>query len=152
MKTIIALVDFTDAASKVLNYTQQLATALSSQVILLHVVPFELPVAAYGAEIPPIPVDPSPETLRANQATLDELLQSLTQQGISATAMQFKGPVAETVVRETSHLNADLVIMGSHHHSSLYNLFIGSTTADVLKHATVPLFIVPCDVPENGTK
>ncbi len=152
MKTIISLVDFSDASSKVLNYTQKLASALGSRVILLHVVPPDLPVAAYGAEIPPIPIDPSPETVRSNQAKLDELLQSLTQVGISATALQFKGPVAETVLKETANLSADLVIMGSHHHSALYNLFIGSTASDVLKQTTLPLFIIPCDVPDEETK
>ena len=74
---------------------------------------------------------------------MDERLQLLTQLGVSTTAMQFKGPVAETVVRATSRLNADLVIMGSHHHSTLCNLFVGSTTSDVLKKAKVRLFIVP---------
>lgn len=146
MKTIIALVDFTDASSKVLNYTQTLASALGSQVVLLHVVPFELPVAAYGAEIPPIPLHPSPATLQANQANLDDMMQSLTHYGINVSALQARGTVADTVLAETSRLKADLVIMGSHHHNALYNLFVGSTTAEVLKSASFPVLVVPCDV------
>lgn len=152
MKTIVALVDLTDASTKVLNYAQTLASALGSQVVLLHVVPYELPIAAYGAEIPPIPIDPSPATMRENQARLDELLHSFTQSGISATALQSKGPVADTLLAECSRLHPDLVIMGSHHHSALYNLFLGSTTADVLKRAPFPVFVVPCDAPEQESK
>lgn len=149
MKTIVALVDFSDSTSKVLNYTLKLATAFGSQVILLHIVPPEIPVAAYGAEVPPIPVDPTPDTLRANQTKLDVLLESCTRQGLNARAVQSKGPISETALAEIAHLNADLVIMGSHHHNALYHLFVGSTSADVLKHATVPLFIIPCDVPDK---
>lgn len=152
MKTIVALVDFSDSTSKVLNYTLKLASALGSQVILLHIVPPEIPVAAYGAEVPPIPVAPSPETLRDNQTRLDDLLESLTRQGVSATALQSKGPISETALAEIARLNADLVIMGSHHHNALYRLFVGSMSADVLKHASYPVLVIPCDVPEQVDK
>lgn len=145
MKTIVALVDFTEASSKILKHAHTLASALGSEVILMHIVPLEIPVAVYGAEVAPIPLDPTPETLRANQSKLDELMDSLQQLGTKATAVQFKGPVAETVLTETERLNADLVIMGAHHHNALYNLFIGSTTADVLKRAPFPVLVVPCD-------
>ncbi len=111
MKTIIALVDFTAACTQVLNYAQTLATALRSELILLHVVPFELPVASYGAEVPPIPIDPAPETIQANQNRLDDLLHTLTQHGVKATAMQFTGPLAETLVTQTTNTHADLVII-----------------------------------------
>lgn len=151
MKTIVALVDFSDSTSKVLNYTLKLATALGSQVILLHIVPPEIPVAAYGAEVPPIPVDPSPETKRDNQAKLDVLLESCTRQGLDARAVQSRGPISATALAEISHLNADLVIMGAHHHNALYHFFVGSTSADVLKHATFPLLLVPCDMAESAT-
>ncbi|MDB6005851.1 MAG: universal stress protein family, partial [Prosthecobacter sp.] len=117
MKTIVALVDFTDASSKVLKHAHTLASAFGSQLILMHIVPLEIPVAVYGAEVAPIPIDPAPATVLANQAKLDELLQAVTRLGVNATAVQFKGPVAETVLTETSRLNADLVIMGSHHHN-----------------------------------
>lgn len=149
MKTIVALVDFSDASSKVLKYAHTLATALGSQVILLHIVPPEVPVALYGAEVPPIPIDPTPATLQSNQKKLDELLHTLTQTGVGAMALQLRGPVAETVEAEISRLNADLVIMASHHHSALYNLFIGSTTADVLKRASFPVLVIPCDPGEQ---
>lgn len=152
MKTIVALVDLTDASAKVLSYTQTLASALGSQVVLLHVVPFEFPIAPYGAEIPPIPIEPSPATIQENQARMDDLLHSFTQSGVSATGLQSKGPVAATVLAESSRLHADLVIMGSHHHSALYNFFLGSTAADVLKRASFPVLVVPCDVPEQEAK
>lgn len=148
MKTIVTLVDFSDATFPVLNYTLKLASALGSRVILMHIVPPEIPVAAYGAEVPPIPVEPATKTLQANQAKLDDLLETLTRHGVNATALQSKGPIAETALAEIAHLNADLVIMGAHHHNALYHLFVGSMSADVLKHATIPMLIVPCDDPE----
>ncbi|OYW31515.1 MAG: hypothetical protein B7Z47_00890 [Chthoniobacter sp. 12-60-6] len=149
MKTIVALVDFTDASSKVLKHAHMLTSAFGSRLILMHIVPLEVPVAVYGAEVAPVPVEPTPSTVVASQTKLDELLQAVTRLGVNATALQFTGPVAETVLAETGRLNADLVIMGSHHHNALYHLFIGSTTNDVLKRAPFPVLVVPCDMAES---
>ena len=153
MKTIVALVDLTDASSKVLNHARTLASAFGSEVILLHVVPHE-PVTAvsYGNEMPPIPIEPSPDLIQADKVKLDGLLSSLLRVGVRAKALQFQGPVAETVLEETARLHADLVIMGSHHHGMLYNLFVGSVAADVLRHIEFPVLVIPCDTPKEESR
>jgi len=33
--------------------------------------------------------------------------------------------------------------MGSHHHSALYHLIVGTFTSNVLKRATCPVMVVP---------
>jgi len=70
----------------------------------------------------------------------DALIGSLARLGMKACALQFKAPVAET-----PKLNADLIIMGAQHHCALYNFFVGSTAAEVLKRAAFPMLMVPCD-------
>lgn len=151
MKTIVALVDLSDASSKILSHAQELAAAFGSQVILLHVVPVQ-PVTAvsYGNELPPLPLEPAPEVVHADKVKLDALLASLMRAGIRAQALQFQGPVAETVVAETERLNADLAIMGTHHHGMLYQFFIGSVASDVLRRITFPVLVVPCDPPKKN--
>ncbi len=153
LKTIVALVDLTDSSSKVISHALTLASAFGSEVILLHVVPLP-PVTAvsYGNEVPPIPMEPTPEVVQADKVRLDELLTSLLRAGVRAKALQFEGPVAETVLAETERVNADLAIMGSHHHGMLYNLFIGSVTADLLRRVTFPVLVVPCDPPKHKEK
>ncbi|WP_422321221.1 universal stress protein [Prosthecobacter sp.] len=78
-------------------------------------------------------------------------LESCTRQGLDARAVQSRGPISETALAEISRLNADLVIMGAHHHNALYHFFVGSTSADVLKRATFPLLLIPCDIAESDT-
>jgi nucleotide-binding universal stress UspA family protein len=149
MKTIVALVDFTEVTSKILSFAQTLGVGLGSRVILLHVVPLEPVVVALGAEAPAIPELPSREALEMEKEKLQSLLDSLKQRGVDATALQFEGRVVDTVIEETKRLNADLVIMGSHHHNAFYNLFIGSVAADILKNLPFPVLVVPADVPEK---
>ena len=119
MKTIVALIDLTEVTPKILGLAQTLAAALRSHVILLHVVPPAPLVATLGGEMPAIPEPPAPDEMEARKARFQEMLDSLTQNGINATALQFEGPVVGTVLEETQKLNADLVIMGSHHHHAI---------------------------------
>lgn len=147
MNTIVALVDLTDATAKVIEHTQRMASAFASRVVLLHVVPPEPMVATLGAEAPVVPAPPSPERIQADKDALQEHLDVLTQGGLTVTALQFEGPIAETVVEEAQKLNADLVIMGSHHHNAFYQFFIGSVTSSILKRATFPILVLPPEVP-----
>lgn len=150
MKTIVALVDFTEVTSKILDITRTLASALRSKVVLLHVVPPMPVVATFGADAPAIPEPPSQEEVDAQKAKLQTLLDSLTKYGIEATALQFEGPVVATVMDELEKLDADLVIMGSHHHSALYNFFIGSVATELLKRLPFPALVVPVEVVEKA--
>ena len=149
MKIIVALVDFTHVTTEILRLAGTFAKAMGIRVILLHVVPPEPVVATLGGEAPAIPEPPSPEEVELEKARLQGLLTSLTRAGVNASALQFEGPVVETVVEETEKLNADLIIMGSHHHNAFYKLFIGSVTADLLKRLTFQVLIVPADVLEK---
>jgi nucleotide-binding universal stress UspA family protein len=149
MKTIVALIDLTEVTSKILGLAQTLASALHSHVILLHVVPPVPLVATLGGEMPAIPEPPAPDEVEARKAQFQKLLDSLIQRGINATALQFEGPVVGTVLEETQKLNADLVIMGSHHHHAIYNFFVGSVAAELLKRLPFPVLVVPTDVPEK---
>lgn len=143
MKTIVALVDFSDVTFKVLKQTHDLAKAFGSQVILLHVVPTTPLVVDYGVVSPTMAGEPSPEMIQEDQQKLDDLRESLAKFGIHATAVQFSGSTVESIQNECERLQADLIVVGSHGHGSFYNLLIGSVTADVLKRATCPVLVVP---------
>jgi nucleotide-binding universal stress UspA family protein len=53
------------------------------------------------------------------------------------------GAVAEEILNQADVLNADLIVMGTHGHSAMYNLLLGCATKGVLKHSTRPVLLVP---------
>lgn len=152
MKTIVALVDLSDLTFKVLQQAQILAQAFDSEVIILHVLP-KAPVMVDAGMVPPTTIlqDPSPEEIQTEFSHILETRDSLVKMGVRATAQQLTGASVETVLAETRKLGADLIILGSHHHSALYHLFVGSMTHDVLRRAHCPVLVVPGDdgVPEK---
>lgn len=147
MKTIVALVDLSDLTFKVLKQAHTLAKAFDSQVIILHAVPKEPTVVDVGLVAQTILQDPSPKVIEQHHAQLLEMRDSLVKFGVDTTVQQLPGASVDAVLEETKKLQADLIILGSHHHSTIYNLLIGSVTDDVLKRAHCPVLVVPSDDP-----
>lgn len=54
-----------------------------------------------------------------------------------------EGPPAETIVKETERLSADLLVMGLHSRSGLGALLVGSVAQRVLHIAKRPVLLVP---------
>jgi nucleotide-binding universal stress UspA family protein len=146
MKTIVALVDFSDLTFKILRQAHDLAKAFGSQVVILHVVPSEPTVVGFGVASPVVLREPTPAEVAEDAAKLAALGESLTKFGVHATTRQLQGATVATVLEETRELGADLILMGSHGHGALYNLLVGSATSGVLKEAPCPVMVVPADV------
>ncbi len=145
MKTIVALVDLSDLTFKILKQAHTLAKAFNSQVIICHVAGQEPVVVDVGIASPVIMQNPSREKLEKHHAQLLEARDSLVKFGVSASVEQLECASVDKVLEETRKWQADLIILGSHHHSTLYNLMVGSVTDNVLKRAHCPVLVVPGD-------
>lgn len=49
------------------------------------------------------------------------------------------------ILREADKIDADLIVLGSHSHSRLESLFIGSVAAKVVNQSDRPVLLVPCN-------
>ena len=63
-------------------------------------------------------------------------------QGLKATFVAKVGPAAELIAALADKGRFDLLIMGSHGHSALGNLVMGSVATKVLAHTSVPLLLL----------
>jgi nucleotide-binding universal stress UspA family protein len=144
MKTIAALVDFSDATFKVLKQAHTLASAFGSRVEILHVLPPEPVVVDFGIA-PTVMHEPSPEAVKQDADRLRELEDSLKKFGVQAAARQIHGNSIESLLEECEKVQADMIIVGSHRHGAIYELLVGSITASVLKRAKCPVLVVPAD-------
>lgn len=145
MKTIVALVDLSDLTFKVLKQAHALASAFHSEVIILHVLGKEPVVMDVGIISPVVMQDPTPTVVKEQAEQLLEIRDTLIKYGVKARVEQLEDARVAAVLAETKRLNADLIILGSHHHSKIYHLLVGSEAADVLKHAHCPVLVVPSD-------
>lgn len=66
----------------------------------------------------------------------------LSQQGIEPRCLHDVGQADEVIVRAANQQNVDLIVMGSHGHSALGKLVMGSIATKVMAHCTRPVLIV----------
>jgi len=137
MKTILALIDFSDVSPRVLDQAQAHAKAFGGDVVLAHVVPPEPLVVDF--EPPAVP----PDVFKLRQQQLFVMRDTLIDNGVRATAQVYGGLLLETVLDEIVHINPDIIIMGSHGHGALYHLIAGSVTEGVIKNASHPVLVIP---------
>lgn len=66
----------------------------------------------------------------------------LLRHGINAQSDWKVGHAGETISKQADAGKFDLVVMGSHGHSNLGNLVMGSVATQVLAHCSVPVLLV----------
>jgi nucleotide-binding universal stress UspA family protein len=66
----------------------------------------------------------------------------LARHGIEAKSVWKVGHAGETIAKVAESGKYDLVVMGSHGHSALGNLVLGSVATQVLAHCSVPVLLV----------
>ncbi|MCF7787182.1 MAG: universal stress protein [Prosthecobacter sp.] len=137
MKTILALIDFSDVSAKILDHAEEHAKAFGGDVVLIHVVPPEPLVVDF--EPPAVP----PDVFKTRQKELFVMRDTLIEHGVQATAQLYGGLLLETVLDQIASLDPDVIIMGSHGHGALYHLIVGSVTEGVIKHASRPVLVIP---------
>lgn len=53
-----------------------------------------------------------------------------------------EGRPADVILKEAERINADLIVMGSHAHTAVGEILLGTTAHRVVQHATVPVLLV----------
>lgn len=66
----------------------------------------------------------------------------LLRHAIEAKSDWKTGPAGETISKFASDGKFDLIVMGSHGHSALAKLVMGSVTTQVLAHSSIPVLLI----------
>ncbi len=151
MKKVLIALDYDPTAQKVAEVGYELAKSMGAEVTLLHVI--SDPVFYSSSDYSPIMgfsgyLNNDPLQLNTMEvlksASLNFLAKSRNHLGDSAIHIDAEeGDVAETILKTAKKIHADLIVMGSHSHKWLESIVMGSVTGEVLKHTTIPLYIIP---------
>jgi nucleotide-binding universal stress UspA family protein len=142
MKTVLAAVDFSSCSAAVIAEAGYLARSGGGQVILLHVT--EPTAAIIDFAIATVSVAHVDEA-RVEQARLRlaEMQRELAAAGTTAEVHHAIGTPVTEIVAAADQFEADAIVIGSHGHSALRDVFVGSTTAGVVKRAHCPVVVIP---------
>ncbi len=139
MKTILAPIDLSPVTPGVVAEAAQLARELKAHMVLLNVTRsgrlFE-DEAAFRKAIADFEEHPLEKKLGACENETGS-------EAVSGDSLQLIGEPVSVILDQASKLSADYIIMGSHGHSALYDVVVGSVCAGVVKQANCPVIVVP---------
>jgi nucleotide-binding universal stress UspA family protein len=141
MKTLLVSVDFSSASRSVVDAASGLAKSTEARVILHHSLQPPIVTTEYG-----IGIAMMQETLaiaeKGARHQLEHIEDEFTALGIEADSVLTEGAASPHIVDLARKRKADLIVLGSHGHTALYDLIVGSTTNAVLRKAPCPVMIV----------
>ena len=73
---------------------------------------------------------------------LEPAAATLHGKGLAADQVMKVGPAGETIARFAEQGQYEMIIMGSHGHSAVARLVMGSVSSEVLAHCGVPVLLV----------
>jgi nucleotide-binding universal stress UspA family protein len=137
LRRIVVATDFSAPAERACDVGVSLAKQLGAALHLVHA--FDLPVTAiapYEVAIPPAVIHEAREAARKK---LDAAVGAVRAQGLEATGKLAEASAAPAIVRAAADLQADLIVIGTHGHTGLRHVLLGSVAERTLR-------LAPCAV------
>jgi len=142
MKTILVPIDLSTATESVCAAAATLAKGLGAKLVLLHIVQPPVITSDYG-----IPMENLEELVSVSEKAAAKQLQAMKEKyespELPVELNQVVGAPVPLILEEARSRGTDYIVMGSHGHTALYDLLVGTTTHGILKAAPCPVMIVP---------
>jgi nucleotide-binding universal stress UspA family protein len=139
---ILVPTDFSKHSENALTYATAFAEKFGAELYLLHVVQ-DLAVFIPEALTAAPPISPPVEQLTAAvRQALDRVIESHQLRRFNAHAEVREGNPFYEIVRFAKEENIDLIIMGTHGHSGLVHVLLGSVAEKVVRKAPCPVLTV----------
>lgn len=140
--TLLVAIDFAERTDRILAVARKTARATNARMYLVHVA--EPDPSFVGYEVGPEVVrDQVAQEYREQHRALQGYAEEMRAAGIDATALLVQGPIAETILSQAASVQAELIIMGTHGRSAVFEIVVGGTSHAVLRNSTIPVLLVP---------
>lgn len=139
---IIVAVDLSPASARVIEAAHGVADLTGVSVYVLHVIEAGPDYIAY-ADASDAQREKVSEDFPMEHDALQALSEKLQDDGLDASAVLLCGPAVETTLAEAERLGAGLIIVGTHGHSAVYDVLIGSYSAGIIRKSKLPVLVVP---------
>lgn len=141
MKRILVPTDFSECASKAMDYAVCLAEKTGAEIILLHA----CEIIDYPFKDKKAMIDEHNQTLkRRAKNRLQELKRNIeNSKKVNVSTHIFGGEVTGAIKEEALRWSPDLIVMGTVGRSGLRNKVFGSKTSAVISETVFPVVVVP---------
>ena len=144
-KHILIPTDGSDLSKKAIKKGIEFAKMIKARITTIHVVP-EFKVIADESFVSLSPEAKKrfeEESLRRARKMLDSVVQQAKAQGVRCTALAEANDLPfQQIIATAKSSKCDLILMASHGRRGIASVLLGSETAKVLTHSTIPVLVV----------
>jgi nucleotide-binding universal stress UspA family protein len=141
LKRILVPIDFSNCSLGALGYALGLAAKCEASLVLLHVV--EPTVYAQDDLSTTAALDKATGNLmNTGRERLAALQRRAASQGLAVEMLVRMGRAQSEISDTAEATGSDLIVMGTHGHTGLKHLLLGSTAERVVRHAACPVLTV----------
>ncbi|MGZ8538040.1 MAG: universal stress protein [Flavisolibacter sp.] len=127
MKTILALVDFSDASNNALSFAAELSRRTSARLVLSHILQKE---------------EDEPEAFTKLKFIESDLKKSFNSD-LNCESSVVHGNLIDTLKKIIVARQPDLIVMGTKGASGFKKILIGSNTVQVIANTELPVLVIP---------
>lgn len=149
MKKVLIAIDYHPVSEKVTEAGYELAKNLNAEVCLIHVMD---DVGFYGAQYPTFmgydgytgmgpDLDVAMEMRNIAEEFLEKVKHHLNDENVKTHLAD--GDTVKTILRYGEEWGANVLVMGTHSHSVLEKLFLGTVAEKILEKTQIPVYLVP---------
>ena len=149
MKTFIVPIDFSDTSKNAALYALHLADQIHEAHIILYNTFDEIVAGDDGTPLYN-DVEARKKVVLWGLGNVKESFK--VPEGVNITCHAEEGTVVKNLHKFAASMNADMIVMGITGSSRLDQILIGSTTLNVITHASIPVMIIPPDATYKGLK
>ncbi len=141
MKLLVA-VDLSESTQIIVDKVEEINKEYPAQVWILH-----------NAEPEPDFVEFKVDPLAARESLakrfhnehrqIQEIANRLRKAGLDATALLVHGATVETILKEASDLDVDMIVVGTHGRGAMHQLLVGSVSEGILHKSRYPVLVIP---------
>lgn len=149
MKKVLIAIDYNPVSEKVAKAALELVSSLDVDICLIHVL---AEVSYYGTDFPTFMgydgytgMGPDFNMALEMRKVAEEFLEKAAEHidHPSVTTHLAEGDTANAILDYATEWKADLIVMGTHSHSALEKLLMGTVAEKVLEKTRVPVYMVP---------
>lgn len=142
MKNIAVGVDFSNLAEPVLERAAELAKALGAHLHLVHIYAPEPDFVGYAEYAYP-GEDEREDELKEEKKKIREWIESLKNKGIDVSGYMREGDTVHGLLEFAEKRDANMLVIGTHGRGFVERMLLGSVAEGVIRHATLPVVVVP---------
>ncbi|NJY62457.1 universal stress protein [Salinimicrobium sp. CDJ15-81-2] len=149
MKKVLIAIDYHPVSEKVAEAGYELAKNLNAEVCLLHVLD---DVGFYGTQYPTFmgydgysgmgpDLDLAMEMRNIAEEFIEKAKSHLNDERVSTHITE--GDTAKTILNYAEEWGANVLVMGTHSHSTFEKFLLGTVAGKILEKTKTPLYLIP---------